>query len=334
VGEDVGFVKMEIVDDIRIAQGFEEHQIVVVRPARPRRNDGVDWGSLTNRSHQLRLYSIPAITVRHFRFVENFEKHMIRVPGRVVCRQHPPEIGKLLDGVIVFCQLLLEVAFRMDVDHNRQPAVEDHLDRVIQKTKIVQTNGGRTIHGKQGLRIHAQAHVIETHRFYEGNIFRGNRSFEVFLGVTLGIIDLGKPSAGIDAVPQTSRAALGNSRRVHRGSLRRKGAGQGKNGQGKNQVEVEKAAQPAGGAHALHVSQGRGTGRAGSRRPLHSRLLELFFDFLQYSGGDRLLKSSELRQLTETQAQFLRLPAFRLPRRLTLAHRMAQFRSGGCVKAF
>jgi hypothetical protein len=80
VGEDVGFVKMEIVDDIGIAQGFEEHQIVVVRPARPRRNDGVDWGSLTNRSHQLRLHAIPAITVRHFRFVENFEKDMIRVP--------------------------------------------------------------------------------------------------------------------------------------------------------------------------------------------------------------------------------------------------------------
>jgi hypothetical protein len=324
---------MEIVDEIGIAQGFEEHQIVVVRPARPRRNDGVDWGSLTNRSHQLRLHAIPAITVRHFRFVENFEKDMIRVPGRVVCGQHPPEIGKLLDRVIVFCQLLLEVAFRVDVDHNRQPAVEDHLDRLIQKTKIVRTKVGRTIHGKQGLRIHAQAHVIEAHRLYEGNVFRGDRSFEVLLGVTLGIIDLGKPSAGVDAVPQTGRAALGNTRRVPR-SLRRKGAGQGKNGQGKNQLEVEKAAQPASGAHALHVSQGRGTGRAGSRHPLHSRLLELFFDFLQYCGEDRLLKSSELRQLTETQAQFLRLPAFRLPRRLNLAHRMAQFRSGGCVKAF
>jgi hypothetical protein len=248
---------MEIVDDICIAQGFEEHQIVVVRPARPRRNDGVDGGSLTNRSQQLRLHSIPAIAVRHFRFVENFEKDMIRVPGRVVCGQHPPEIGKLLDGVIAFGQLLLEVAFGVDVDHNRQPAVEDQLDRVVQKTKIVRTNGGRTVHGVQGLRIHAQAHVIETHRLDEGNIFRGDRSFEVFLGVTLGIIDLGKPSAGVDAVAQTGRPALGNSRRIHRGSLRRKAAGRRKNGQGKKQVEVEKAAQPAGGAHALRVSQGR-----------------------------------------------------------------------------
>jgi hypothetical protein len=258
---------MEIVDDIGIAQRFEEHQIVVVRPARPRRNDGMDWGSLTNRAHQLRLDSIPAITVRHFRFVENFEKDTIRVPGRVVCGQHPPEIGKLLDRVIVSCQLLLEVALRMDVDHNRQPAVEDHLDRVIQETKIVRTNGGRTIYGKQGLRIHAQAHVIETHRFYEGNVFRSDRSFEVFLGVTLGIIDLGKPPAGVDAVPQTGRAALGNTRRVHRGSLRRKGAGQGNNGQGKNQAEVETAAQPLGGTHALHVSQGQGDGQSRFEAP-------------------------------------------------------------------
>src|ERR1700733_1441902 len=80
--------------------------------------------------------------------------------------------------------------------------------------------------------------------------------------------------------------------------------------------------------------RGRWTGRGGSRHPRRSRLLELFFDFLQYSGGDRLLQGGELRQLTETQAQFLRWPAFRLRRRLTLAHRMAQFRSGGCVKAF
>jgi Dolichyl-phosphate-mannose-protein mannosyltransferase len=85
VSEDVRFVKVEIVDDIGIAQGFEEHQIVIVRPARPRRDDGVGRGSLTNRSHQLRLHSIPAIAVRHFRFVENFEKDVIRVPGRVVC---------------------------------------------------------------------------------------------------------------------------------------------------------------------------------------------------------------------------------------------------------
>ena len=221
-----------------------------------------------------------------------------------MCGQRPPEIGKLLDGVIVFCQLLLEVAFRVDVDHNRQPAVEDHLDRVIQKTKIVRTNGGRTIQGKQGLRIHAQAHVIETHRLYEGNVFRGDRSFEVLLGVTLGIIDLRKPSAGVDAVPQTGRAALGNTRRVHRGNLRRKSTCQGKNCQGKNQVEVEKAADPVRVAHALHVSQGQVDGQKQVRGGdhLHSMLPELFFDFLQYSRSDGLLKGGELRQLTETQA--------------------------------
>jgi hypothetical protein len=155
MGEDVRFVKMEIVDDIGIAQGIEKHQIVVVRPARARRDDGVGWGSLTNRSHQLRLHSIPAVAVRHFRFIENFEKDVSRVPGRVVCSQGPPEIGELLDGVIVCCQLLLKVAFRVDVDHHRKPAVEDHLDRAIQEAKILRTNCGRTIHGKHGLRIHA-----------------------------------------------------------------------------------------------------------------------------------------------------------------------------------
>ena len=75
-----------------------------------------------------------------------------------------------------------------------------------------------------GLRIHAQPHVIESHGLHASNVFRGDGSFEVLRGVTRRIIDLGKPSAGVDAVLQTGRAALGNAQRVRRGGLRRKGS--------------------------------------------------------------------------------------------------------------
>jgi hypothetical protein len=65
-------------------------------------------------------------------------------------------------------------------------------------------------------------------------------------------------------------------------------------------MEAEKRADPVSVAHALHVSQGQDQVRGGHH--LHSRLVELFFDFVQYSPGDCLLEGGELRQLTEAQA--------------------------------
>lgn len=123
-----------------------------------------------------------------------------------------------------FASFSLAVAFGVDVHAHRQPAVEDALDRVIERTQTLGTNGGRTIHGKQGLRIHAQPHVIETPGLHERNVLRGDGRFEGLWGVTLRTLDLRKPSAGMDAVLQTGRAALANTQPVRRGGLRRQGS--------------------------------------------------------------------------------------------------------------
>ncbi len=107
VGEDVGFVEVECVDDVGVAQGLEENEIVVVGPVRPGGDDGVLRGAFANRAGQLGLHAVPAIAIAAFGLVEHFKENAHGIEGRVVRGQRSPKIGEFLDELVVGRQLAI-----------------------------------------------------------------------------------------------------------------------------------------------------------------------------------------------------------------------------------
>ncbi len=87
-----------------IAQGLEKNQIIVIGPARPGSDYRVLRSAFANRCGQLRLYSLPAVTIGKLRLVQDFKKDSLRIPGRIMPRQRPPEVGELLNKGVVFRQ--------------------------------------------------------------------------------------------------------------------------------------------------------------------------------------------------------------------------------------
>src|SRR5207249_10656582 len=86
------------------------------------------------------LYALPAVAVAELGFIQNLEKNQIRVPRRIVSCERPPEIGELLDKLVVVRQFLLEVRIRVDVDDYCEPLIQNHLDRGIQISQVVLGN--------------------------------------------------------------------------------------------------------------------------------------------------------------------------------------------------
>ncbi len=77
--EYVRLIKMKVVNDIRIVQRLLKNQVVVVRPARSRRNDRERRRALPNRRRQLHLHAQPTIAIRKLRLIHNFEKDAVRI---------------------------------------------------------------------------------------------------------------------------------------------------------------------------------------------------------------------------------------------------------------
>ncbi len=126
-----------------------------------------------------------------------------------------PEVGELLDESVVFRQALLEVALGMHVDDHHKAVVEDHLYRRVQIAEILRGKLLRLVHREHGLRVHAQAHVVETHGLDQRDILGGRPRFKVFARVAAFVVDLGEPFAEVDTPTQ----ALG-ARKGQRGSCR------------------------------------------------------------------------------------------------------------------
>ena len=88
--------------------------------------------------------------------------------------------------------------------------IQNHLQRVIQIAEIVgrQVVGHVVPHHRLG--IHAEPHVIESHRLNQRYIIGSHPAYEMFFRVSLGIVNLRKPFAQVDAVSQMRCTALRN----------------------------------------------------------------------------------------------------------------------------
>ena len=208
MGEDVRLVKMEIVNDVGVAERLEEDEIVVIGPASAFDEDGVLRGGFANGADETNLNAVPAIAIAHFRFVESFEENFFGIVGAEMFGEGAPEIGELFDGFVAG-EFLLEVFVGMDVEDDGEVLVEEHLDSEIDFGQIVSGNLVGLITVEDGSGIDAEADVIEAYGFDEGGVGRRVPGFEMFLGVALGVVDLGEPFAHVDAVTKMLSAGLG-----------------------------------------------------------------------------------------------------------------------------
>ena len=123
-----------------------------------------------------------------------------------------PVILELFDKAILRNEFLFEVTFGMNVNNDGQSTVEDHLQRTVEIPQIIRRNSVGLSAPEHRLGIHAQPHVIESHRFNERDILRGIPRFKVFLGVALLVVNLRKPLAQINSMAQMLCVTLRNAR--------------------------------------------------------------------------------------------------------------------------
>ena len=98
----------------------------------------------------------------------------------------------------------------MNVNDNREPLLQDHLHRGIKPAQIVGWDFVGVAARHHGLRVHAEPHMIEAHGLDQRDVLGGSPAFEVFFAVTLGIVNLSEPMAGVDAVAQVSEPGRWN----------------------------------------------------------------------------------------------------------------------------
>ena len=224
--ENVGIVKMKVVDDVRVAERFDEEQFAVSRPIGARDDNGLCGCAFANGRSQFGLYALPAIAVVEFRLVQNLKEHKIRTPRRVVLCQCAPEVRKLLNKLVVAGQLFFEVRLRMDIDNHRQTLVQNHLYGGIQISQVIFRNAVCLLPAEHRLGVYAQPHVIKLHRVNQRDVLRRGPRFEVLFRVALRVVDLREPFAQVDAMPQMRRAPLCEAGALR--SLRQAGAGREK----------------------------------------------------------------------------------------------------------
>ena len=152
----------------------------------------------------MRLNPGPAVSVVHFRLVQNLVEHPLRIAIGVVRGQRAPQRGETLHCIVAVAKPLLVLIAGMHIDLDRQAVGQHGIDGAVQaRHKIAIQPVGRARITLQRRRIDAQPHVIEAQTRHQRNV----HGVRVTVGVRSRIIArLREPLRSIDAMPQMSRA--------------------------------------------------------------------------------------------------------------------------------
>ena len=211
MSENMRLVKVENINDVGVGERLEEDQIIVVVPARPRGNDGVRRSRSPDRRGQLRFHAVPAIPILHLGLVQDFEEYPFRIPRHIMLRHHAPEVGEAGDEV-VFLQARLEIGIGVHIELDRQAGIENHLHRRVEIPEIFRRAALPLRRVHQGLRVHAQPHMVESQRLDERDVGRGIPALKVFFRISLGIVNLREPLTQVDAAAKVRKARRGDAR--------------------------------------------------------------------------------------------------------------------------
>src|SRR6185369_1575873 len=111
-------VEMEVVDHVRVGIRLQEKHLVKSRPAMTAGNDRVIGSARADRCDEFSLYSIPPVTVLDHRFIDDFEKHKIRISFRQMSSKSTPKLRECLDISLFSIHPQLELVARMDINYD------------------------------------------------------------------------------------------------------------------------------------------------------------------------------------------------------------------------
>src|SRR5215472_2418835 len=112
-----------------------------------------------------------------------------------------PELRKVFNLPIIL-QAQFEFIGRMDIDNNRQPLPENHVQRGIEITQVGRIQSRRVARVHQWRWLYRKTDMIEANRFDERDVFCRSMGFEMFFCVVV-VCSLREPMAEINAVPET-----------------------------------------------------------------------------------------------------------------------------------
>ena len=98
----------------------------------------------------------------------------------------------------------------MHVEFDSQACVENHLHRRIEIAEIFRAAVPMPHGVHHRLRIDAEPHMIKPGGLDQRDVTGSSPGFKVFLRVSLGIVDLRKPLAEIDPMPNVREARSRN----------------------------------------------------------------------------------------------------------------------------
>src|SRR5215472_18216254 len=98
----------------------------------------------------------------------------------------------------------------MHVEFDGESGVENHLHGGVEVAVVFGGAVGLAGGVHHGLGIDAETNVIESGGLDESDVGGGGPGLEVFLGVSLGVVDLREPFAEIDAVTDVGEARRGD----------------------------------------------------------------------------------------------------------------------------
>ena len=99
----------------------------------------------------------------------------------------------------------------MNVNDNGQALIENHLYGGVEISQVIHGDSVGLPVPEHRLRIHAQPHMVESHRLDQRAILSGGPRFKMFFGVALLIVNLRKPLAQINSVAQMLGVTFGDA---------------------------------------------------------------------------------------------------------------------------
>ena len=209
MGELVGIVEVEVVDDVGVGEGMEGEQVNDVRVVGSGGDEGVAGGGFADGGGLAGLDAGPAVGVVDLRLVHDLEEDFVGVAVSEVGGEAAPEHGEAVNGVVAGEEALLVAFFRVEIDLDGEAVGEHGVNGFVEAGEelgVEAVSGARVL--LEGDGIDAEADVVKAEAGDEGDVL----SVGIAVGARGGVVGggLGEPLRGVDAAAEMLGAGEGD----------------------------------------------------------------------------------------------------------------------------
>ena len=131
------------------------------------------------------------------------------VARREVSRKPAPEVRERRDETVVRPHPQLELVRRVEVEDDREPGAEQHVERGVELFQILRVEFGRARLVEERRGLDREAHVVEAETLDEFDVLSRGVLAQVLLRV---VARLCEPVAQVDAAPHVRQPRSGHGR--------------------------------------------------------------------------------------------------------------------------